>query len=63
MSAIGLSVFFVGQYIPHGHCYLWQTRLVLLHASSDAMIALAYYSIPAMLIHFIRQRQQGSGYE
>lgn len=57
MSAIGLSVFFFGQYIPHGHCYLWQTGLVSLHVTSDAMIALAYYSIPAMLIYFVRQRQ------
>ncbi|PSF39479.1 PAS domain-containing sensor histidine kinase [Aphanothece hegewaldii CCALA 016] len=57
MSVFGLSVFFLGQYIPHGHCYLWQTGLVSLHVTSDAMTALAYYSIPAMLIYFVRQRQ------
>src|SRR5579883_474781 len=44
------------QYIPHGHCYLWQTPLVGLHVVSDALIAIAYFSIPAMLIHFIRRR-------
>lgn len=44
-------------YIPHGHCYLWQTPLVGLHALSDTLIALAYYSIPLMLIHFIRHRE------
>lgn len=57
MSAIGLSVFFLGQYIPHGHCYLWQTGLMSLHVASDTMTALAYYSILAMLIYFVRQRQ------
>lgn len=44
------------QYIPHGHCYLWQTPLVWLHLVSDALIAVAYFSIPAMLIYFVRKR-------
>lgn len=44
------------QYIPHGHCYLWQTPLVWLHLTSDALIAIAYFSIPAMLIYFVRKR-------
>ncbi|MBD2021964.1 response regulator [Leptolyngbya sp. FACHB-36] len=44
------------QYIPHGHCYLWQTPLVWLHIVSDGLIAIAYFSIPAMLIYFVRKR-------
>jgi PAS domain S-box-containing protein len=44
-------------FIPHGHCYLWQTNLVWLHIFSDAFIALAYYSIPATLFYFVRKRQ------
>ncbi len=44
-------------YLPHGHCYLWQTPLVGLHVSSDLMIAIAYYSIPITLLIFVRQRQ------
>ncbi len=44
------------QYIPHGHCYLWQTPLVWLHILSDGLIAIAYFSIPTMLIYFIRKR-------
>ncbi|MDX2243001.1 MAG: GAF domain-containing sensor histidine kinase [Leptolyngbyaceae cyanobacterium bins.302] len=44
------------QYIPHGHCYLWQTPLVELHLVSDLLIAIAYFSIPAMLIYFICKR-------
>jgi len=42
-------------YIPHGHCYLWQTPLVGLHVTADALIAIAYYSIPLILIYFVRQ--------
>ena len=44
-------------YMPHGQCYLWQTPLVGLHVVSDALIAIAYFSIPAMLIYFIQKRK------
>ncbi|MEH2055482.1 MAG: ATP-binding protein [Nostoc sp.] len=44
-------------FIPHGHCYLWQTGLVWLHIISDAAIAFAYYSIPFLLIYFISKRK------
>lgn len=44
-------------FIPHGHCYLWQTNLVGLHILSDGLIALAYFSIPIMLVSFMRKRQ------
>ncbi|MEQ9001445.1 MAG: PAS domain S-box protein [Coleofasciculus sp. B1-GNL1-01] len=44
-------------YIPHGHCYLWQTNLVGLHVIADGLIALAYYSIPVTLLYFIQKRQ------
>lgn len=44
-------------YIPHGHCYLWQTGLVSLHITADLLIALAYFSIPLALIYFARKRQ------
>jgi len=44
------------QYIPHGHCYLWQTPLVGLHVASDGVIALAYYAISLTLVVFVRKR-------
>ncbi|MBR8829953.1 MAG: Adaptive-response sensory-kinase SasA [Chroococcopsis gigantea SAG 12.99] len=44
-------------FIPHGHCYLWKPGLVWLHLLSDSLIAMAYYSIPVMLIYFVRQRR------
>ncbi|NES65944.1 MAG: PAS domain S-box protein [Okeania sp. SIO2D1] len=45
------------KYIPHGHCYLWNPSLVSLHLVSDILIAIAYFSIPLMLVYFIQQRQ------
>ena len=44
-------------FIPHGHCYLWQTNLVGLHVLSDGLIAMAYYSIPITLFYLVRKRQ------
>ncbi|PZU98452.1 MAG: hypothetical protein DCE90_04900 [Pseudanabaena sp.] len=43
-------------YMPHGHCYLWQTNLVGLHVIADSLISLAYFSIPTMLFYFVSKR-------
>ncbi|MEW6497460.1 MAG: PAS domain S-box protein, partial [Cyanobacteriota bacterium] len=48
---------FLGPFIPHGHCYLWRPGLVGLHVVSDSLIALAYYSIPITLVYFVRKRR------
>ena len=42
---------------PHGYCLLWRPDLVALHAGSDLIIAAAYFSIPAGLYVFQRQRR------
>lgn len=57
MAELWTYFFNSGPFIPHGHCYLWKTDLVLLHLISDALIAIAYYSIPATLFYFVRKRQ------
>ncbi len=57
MWQIVKNIFSPTQYMPHGHCYLWQTPLVWLHITGDFLIAIAYYSIPAMLIYFILKRR------
>ncbi|MGB3265186.1 MAG: response regulator [Microcoleus sp.] len=57
MWQIVKDIFSPTQYMPHGHCYLWQTPLVWLHVTGDFLIAIAYYSIPAMLIYFIFKRR------
>jgi signal transduction histidine kinase len=46
-----------GDFMPHGYCYLWRPGLVWLHLVSDALIALAYFSIPFTLIYFVRKRR------
>ncbi|MDZ7962669.1 MAG: ATP-binding protein [Aulosira sp. DedQUE10] len=51
------SYFYSIGFIPHGHCYLWQTGLVWLNIIADGTIALAYYSIPFLLIYFISKRK------
>ena len=44
-------------FMPHGMCFLWRPDLLWLHATSDTLIALAYYSIPVALIYFVRRRK------
>lgn len=52
-----LANWYLGSFIPHGHCYLWKPGLVGLHLVSDSIIALAYYSIPLTLLYFVRKRR------
>ncbi|NET46250.1 PAS domain-containing protein [Okeania sp. SIO2B3] len=51
------NIWSTGNYIPHGHCYLWQSGLVWLHLLSDLFVALAYFSISISLIYFIQKQQ------
>jgi PAS domain S-box-containing protein len=44
-------------FMPHGHCYLWQTDIICLHVVSDALIALSYLTIPLTLYYFVRRRR------
>jgi hypothetical protein len=46
-----------GPFMPHGHCYFWTESLIALHVISDALIVLAYYSIPITLVYFVRKRK------
>ena len=39
-------LFSSNEFMPHGHCYLWQPGVIWLHVTSDAIIALAYTTIP-----------------
>ncbi|MEG4802856.1 PAS domain S-box protein [Microcoleus sp. ARI1-B5] len=43
--------------MPQGGLEEWQPQLMGLHAVSDLLIALAYYSIPAMLIYLARNQR------
>ncbi len=43
---------------PHGYCLLWQPDLLALHVIADAVIGLAYFSIPvAMAVYLTRRRE------
>ncbi|OUC16708.1 MAG: hypothetical protein B0A82_00335 [Alkalinema sp. CACIAM 70d] len=57
MAELIETLFSSSSFIPHGHCYLWQTNLVGLHVLSDTIIALAYYSIPITLVYFVQKRK------
>jgi len=52
-----LEKLFSSNFMPHGHCYLWNPGLIWLHVISDSLIALAYFSIPVTLIYFIQRRR------
>ena len=41
----------------HGFCLSWAPGLVALHAGSDALIGLAYFSIPVAMAWFIQERR------
>jgi signal transduction histidine kinase len=48
---------FASDFMAHGYCYLWRPEIVWLHVGSDALITLAYYSIPVGLVYFVRKRR------
>ena len=45
-------------FMPHGHCYLWRPDVLWLNVGSDALIALSYFAIPAILYYFVRARDR-----
>jgi PAS domain S-box-containing protein len=53
-----LAAFFNSEdFMPHGHCFLWRSDILWLHVISDTGIALAYFSIPLVLLYFVRKRK------
>jgi PAS domain S-box-containing protein len=44
-------------FMPHGQCYLWTPSLIWLHVIADGLIGLAYFSIPLVLVYFVRKRR------
>ncbi|HKQ33362.1 MAG TPA: ATP-binding protein, partial [Thermodesulfobacteriota bacterium] len=44
-------------FMPHGHCYLWQTDILWLSVLSDGFIALAYFAIPLTLLYFVMRKK------
>ncbi|VUD48755.1 Phytochrome-like protein cph1 [Thalassocella blandensis] len=48
--------FFSDNFMPHGMCFLWKPEILWLNVISDALIALAYFSIPVAIFYFVRRR-------
>ena len=44
-------------FMPNGVCYTWRPGLIRLHVISDALIGLAYFSIPVALVYIKRKRR------
>ena len=44
-------------FAPHGYCLLWQPELIWTHVISDALIGVAYFSIPVALAYFLTKRR------
>ena len=51
------SFFDNDNYMPHGVCYLWKPEILWTTAISDVVIALAYFSITAAMIVFVKRRK------
>jgi hypothetical protein len=51
------QLFTAGGFPPHGYCCQWNWGLVWLHVLSDALIAVAYFTIPFTLLWFIPKRR------
>ena len=52
--AVSVSLF--DSFMPHGVCYAWRADILWLNLVSDAAIAIAYFSIPFALYHFLRKK-------
>ena len=56
MNAVLNDLFGTTSFMPHGYCLLWRPDLVALHAISDGVIAICYFTIPACLWYFAKRR-------
>ncbi len=45
-------------FIAHGYCLSWGSKLIWLHVVSDCLIVFAYFSIPLTLVHFLRKDRE-----
>jgi PAS domain S-box-containing protein len=52
------SAFFSSDYMPHGHCYLWQPGILWTNIISDLVIAFSYFSIPFVLLSIVQKRKE-----
>lgn len=44
-------------FMPHGYCFLWTPELLWTFVISEAVIVLAYFSIPVAILYFASKRE------
>ena len=57
MTEVGTSWFSSGQFLPHGHCYMWSPGVLWMNVIADILIAMAYFTIPFALLYIARRRR------
>jgi PAS domain S-box-containing protein len=57
MTDLFEKLFSSDTFMPPGHGYLWDPGVLWLHIVSDALITLAYFSIPFTLLYLVRKRK------
>ena len=57
MTELDTSWFSSGQFLPHGHCYLWSPGVLWMNVVADILIAMAYFTIPFALLYIARRRR------
>jgi len=61
MYAWFVDLFEQSQFSPHGFCLAWDPKIFWTHLASDALIALSYFSIPAVIAMFALKRRHERG--
>jgi len=51
------SYFDIADFMPHGMCYLWRPDILWTSVISDVVTGLAYFSITAAVVIFVRKRK------
>ena len=52
-----MNHFNMNNFMPHGHCYLWQTDILLMNVISDVIISICYFAIPFILAVILHKRK------
>ena len=50
------NLFDASSFMPHGHCYLWQSDILWLTVLGDGLTGLAYLTLPLMLFYIVKKR-------
>lgn len=58
MPDLFAKLFSINGFMPHGMCFQWRPEILWLHVISDLIVAIAYFSIPLVLVVLLYRRQQ-----